>query len=135
MTNLGNHEIDEGLGTRHLFSQRSCSFAQDHTGEKSEEFPSATIVNSCEFVTKSGESALFAIFMSIDTDEMPGQLWRVQQNQDLGFFIKSLFESDSINFFFVSSFILMNNLLWNMGTRIVEFGPIYDSIMSVLRPF
>jgi hypothetical protein len=84
MTNLGNHEVDEALGMRHLFSQRSCSFAKDLTAEKPEEFPSAAIVNFCEFVTKSGESALFPIFMSIGTDEMPGQLWRVQQNQDLG---------------------------------------------------
>ena len=50
----------------------------------------------------------------------------------LGFIIKPLFERNSISFLFVSSFILLNDLLWNIGINIVEFGFLHDEIFSVL---
>jgi hypothetical protein len=41
-------------------------------------------------------------------------------------------EAKSTDFFFVSSSISMDNLLWNMDTKIVEFGRVHNSIISIL---
>jgi hypothetical protein len=83
-------------------------------------------------VRKSDESMLPWLYASIDNDEMLDQRWGTRENPVLGLIIKTLFESNSISFLFVSNFILLNNLLWNMDTNIVEFGFLHDEIFSFL---
>jgi hypothetical protein len=63
---------------------------------------------------------------------MPDQIGEAQKNPVLEFAISPLLESNSIGFLFVSSFILLNNFLWNSDTDIVEFGLLHDEILSVL---
>jgi hypothetical protein len=51
-------------------------------------------VNLLKFLTKSDESILSWLYSSIDSDEMPDQIWEVQKNPVLEFIIKPGFESN-----------------------------------------